>query len=236
MKPQRPQRNTLRFLKDYLLVPVIDVLYPPLCHHCDQLLPPHRHIICQSCWEQIPSFQGDIDQTLRERSFDKIYILFKYDEIVQKLIHLLKYNRYISITHYFVETAIKMYPELQNRSYDAIIPVPLHKIRLRERGYNQSEVIATTLSEKLHTPVKNELLLRTRHTASQTTFSKKERDKNVKDAFYCPNTITDKKILLVDDVITTGSTAEACLRCLKNAGVDQVNIFTIAHPPPGRLK
>ncbi len=228
--------SIIEILRDYLLTPLTDVLYPPLCHYCDQLLPENRRIICQACWEQIPPFQGKLDKSLQTRSFDNIYILFEYEEIIQMLIHLLKYNRYLSLTHYFAQESILRYPQLRNRGYDAIIPVPLYKTRKRERGYNQSEEISLALSSRLQIPVKNELLLQQRYTLSQTTMSKKEREVNIRDAFICPVPIPEELILLVDDVITTGSTTEACLTCLKNAGVKQVDVFTIAHPPPGRLK
>ncbi len=228
--------SIIYLLKEYIFTPLTDVLYPPLCHHCDQLLTEDRQIICQTCWERIPPFEGDLDQSLIERSFDTIYILFKYEEIVQMLIHLLKYNRYLSLTHYFAEESLLRFPHLKNNKYDAIIPVPLYKTRERERGYNQSEQISFALKAKFQIPVKSELLLRKRNTISQTTMSKKERDLNVRNAFYCPNRISENVVLLVDDVITTGSTVEACVTCLKNAGVERVDVFTIAHPPPEGLK
>jgi competence protein ComFC len=223
-------------IRDFLLTPLTDVLYPPLCHYCDQLLPVQRRIICRACWENIPPFQGILDKSLQNRSFDNIYILFEYEEIIQMLIHLLKYNRYLSLTHYFAEETLIRYPYLINRGYDAIIPVPLYKSRERERGYNQSEEISLSLSSKLNIPVKKDLILRQRHTLSQTTMSKQEREANVRDAFVCPDPISEDVILLVDDVITTGSTTEACLNCLRNAGVAEVDVFSIAHPPPERLK
>jgi len=228
--------SIITLLRDFLLIPLTDVLYPPLCQYCDQLLPVNRRIICQTCWEKIPPFQGELDKSLQNRSFDNIFILFEYEEIIQMLIHLLKYNRYLSLTHYFARESLLRYPQLCNRGYNAIIPVPLYKSRERERGYNQSEEISLALSSKLNIPVKNDLLLRQRYTLSQTTMSKKEREANVRDAFICPVPISEDLILLVDDVITTGSTTEACLNCLKNAGVKEVDVFTIAHPPLGRLK
>jgi len=224
-----------RLIKEYVMIPLIDTLYPPLCHHCNKLLPRGRQIICQNCWKEIPPFSGELDESLLNRTFDNVYILFKYEEIIQMLIHLLKYNRYLSLTHYFAEESFARFPILKNKRYDAIIPVPLHKIRKRERGYNQSEEIARALSDKLKIPVKSELLQRHRNTTSQTTMSRVERDQNVKDAFNCPSRVVQDVVLLIDDVITTGSTVEACVICLKDAGVKEVDILTLAHPPPERL-
>lgn len=111
-----------------------------------------------------------------------------------------------------------------------IIPVPLYKTRKRERGYNQSEVIGDAISKYINVPVKTEHLLRIRSTSTQTRMSREEREENVKQAFSCPLNLANKKILLIDDVITTGSTTDACVKLLKQAGANEVDIFVIAHP------
>jgi ComF family protein len=116
------------------------------------------------------------------------------------------------------------------QSYNEIIPVPLYKTRSRERGYNQSEAIANAMAKIFNLPVKNEHLLRIRPTSSQTKMSKEEREKNVKNVFHSPKKLHGRRILLIDDVITTGSTTEACLKTLKGAGANSVDVFVIAHP------
>ena len=90
--------------------------------------------------------------------------------------------------------------------------------------------MSKALGQLYHIPVNTELLLRMRYTASQTRMSRVEREKNVKNAFYCPHKIQETRILLVDDVITTGSTMEACIKVLKKAGNTEVDVFAIAHP------
>ena len=217
-------------LQKHFFDPLIDVLFPPLCYICYSLLPPHQKIICQDCWEKIPLFKGNLDNSLKDRLFDNLFILFEFEETIRLLIHLLKYKHHLTLAQYFARETTKCFPFFHNRLYTAIVPVPLYKTRKRERGYNQSEELSKALGQLYHIPVNTELLLRMRYTASQTRMSRVEREKNVKNAFYCPHKIQETRILLVDDVITTGSTMEACIKVLKKAGNTEVDVFAIAHP------
>jgi competence protein ComFC len=217
-------------LQRHFIDPLIDVLFPPLCYICYSLLPPHRKIICQVCWEKIPPFKGNLDNSLKDRSFNNLFILFEFEETIRLLIHLLKYKRHLTLAQYFARATAQCFPLFRARLYTAIVPVPLYKTRKRERGYNQSEELSKALGQLYHIPVDTELLLRMRYTASQTRMSREEREKNVKNAFYCPHKTQIQRILLVDDVITTGSTIEACIQALKNAGTNEVDVLAIAHP------
>jgi ComF family protein len=210
--------------------PFIDVLFPPLCYICHSLLPPHRKIICHICWERIPLFKGNLEESLKDKSFDNLFILFEFEQTIRLLIHLLKYKRHLTLAHYFARAATQCFPRFHTRLYTAIVPVPLYKTRKRERGYNQSEELSKALGQLYHIPINTELLLRMRYTASQTRMSREEREKNVKNAFYCPYKSRETRILLVDDVITTGSTMEACIQALKEAGAKEVDVLAIAHP------
>ncbi len=222
--------NYLAKLQQFIVHPLIDVLFPPLCYICQNFLLGNRRIICHSCWQSIPQFDGRLDPSLKKRSLHKVFILFEFDDIIRVLIHLLKYKHHLTLADYFAREAYERFSEDLSHAYQAIVPVPLHKTRRRERGYNQSEQICNTLSKFIHIPVKNEHLVRISPTKSQTKMSRIERDKNVKDAFYSPPGIMDEKILLVDDVITTGSTVEACCHSLERAGAKEVDILAIAHP------
>ena len=117
-----------------------------------------------------------------------------------------------------------------SNTFDLIVPVPLHSSRLRQRGYNQSDFVAQGLAEALHIPWSNQHLKCIKKTVTQTKKGKLERLKGVEDAFYATN-ITDihhKHLLLVDDVITTGATLEACGRALLVAGIKELSVATIA--------
>jgi len=114
---------------------------------------------------------------------------------------------------------------------DAILPMPLHPARERLRGYNQAEVLARGISESIGTPVAASLLQRRSHTASQTRKNRTERWHNVSDAFSVgmPDAVAGRKLLLVDDVVTTGASLEACAAALLAAGCAQVSIATVAY-------
>ena len=213
-----------------LLDVLLDVFYPPVCYHCETLLPAGDKFICPTCRQQISAFNGTLDAALAGRSFDRIYILFEYGPIVRELIHLLKYNHTLALCALFAQEASHRFPCLKSENYTAVIPVPLHKTKRRERGYNQSEEIARALARQFNLCLKSERLLRLRYTSTQTKKSRQEREENMKDAFTCIHPLMSEKILLIDDVITTGSTIESCICTLKRAGATRVDVFAIAHP------
>ena len=112
---------------------------------------------------------------------------------------------------------------------DVIIPVPLHPARLKERGYNQSLIIAGALAERSDIPVRNDLLKRIRYTLMHSMTSREERHANVKDAFRASKRCGGANVILVDDVITSGSTAEECARALKAAGAAKVYVIAACY-------
>ncbi len=225
-------QNTIgKYFKKQIFDPIVDVFFPPICYICDCYLHPGHKIICENCWSEIPAFDGKLDQSLSNRSFDNLFILFEFEDKIRQLIHLLKYKRHLTLAQYFACEAKLRFSNLQYGSYHAIVPVPLYKTRKRERGYNQSEEIANALSKIYQIPVKSEHLLRIRPTSSQTKMSREQRDLNMLDAFNCPQKNHERRILLIDDVITTGSTIDACAKALKKSGINEVDAFAVTHPP-----
>jgi len=224
-------KTTNNYINRHTLKPIIDVIFPPICYICDCYLHGSRKIICEKCWSEIPVFNGKLDRSLSNRSFDNLFILFEFEDIIRQLIHLLKYRRHLTLAQYFAREAKLRFSVINKRSYNEIIPVPLYKTRRRERGYNQSEEIANALARIINIPVKSEHLVRIRSTSTQTRMSRDEREINVREAFHCPVKLPDINILLIDDVITTGSTMEVCVEVLKGAGANIVDILVIAHPP-----
>ncbi len=111
-----------------------------------------------------------------------------------------------------------------------LVSIPLHKKKLKQRGFNQAEEIAKELSENLKLPVFNNILIKTKQTPAQVELEKGEREKNIKNVFLCqePESMINKKILLVDDIFTTGSTMEECARILKDAGAKEVRGVVVA--------
>ena len=144
------------------------------------------------------------------------------DNPIRSAIHDLKYHNHRAVVTILSEILADTY-QRYNFCADVIVPVPLHHSRLKERGYNQSELLAKQLGKLLSLPVNNTTLQRIRRTESQVKLGAKERHKNVADAFVCSNKqLVNQKILLIDDVCTTGSTLDACAAALKQGGVISV--------------
>ncbi|MCX7761723.1 MAG: ComF family protein [Candidatus Kryptonium sp.] len=158
---------------------------------------------------------------------------FKEESAIQILIHELKYQNKSSIgllLGEIVGNAIKDDPNFSTA--DALVPVPLHKIRLRERGYNQSELISKGISKVIKVNVEKDLLIRARNTETQTKLNLDQRKENVKDAFVVndkhKNFVNGKKFVIVDDVITTGATINECAKALVSSGASKVFAVSVA--------
>ena len=176
---------------------------------------------------------------LNSTYFDKHFYLFKYEGIVRKKIIDYKFND----CAYLYKTFEKILLNDKNvcefiKSYDIILPVPIHKARKKERGYNQSALIVAKLirdinfTYKTNVEFNDKILLKIKNTDKQSSLNKKERIINIKDS-YCLKektlwTITNKKVLLFDDIYTTGSTVNECAKTLKQAKLKKVDVFTFA--------
>ncbi len=154
--------------------------------------------------------------------------LAEYDGVIRECIHALKYQNNQGLGAYF---SVMLADLVRSEGWhvDLVIPVPLSKQRIRERGYNQSAKLARPLATRLNTRYNTFGLLRTRHTNSQVGLSAADRQLNVSGAFKAvPEIVAGKNVLLVDDVTTTGSTLEACAEALKEAGAHHVYCLTLA--------
>jgi len=217
-------------IKEVLIKPVENLFFPSVCFICHASLPENQSIICHACSQSLSRFNDSEYKILGKVYFNRLFITFQFEPKIQMLIHLLKYQRYLSIAELFAEKIIHFFPEIDSTKYHLLIPVPLHKIKFRERGYNQSEVISYRLSKITNIKCEKDLLVRIRNTKSQTKLNRKQRIENVSDAFKCEQNITGKNILLVDDVITTGSTVNFCSKVLKNAGAKNIDVLAISSP------
>jgi len=214
----------------------VNFIYPPACETCWRNLSRGEYFICHNCWdgfERVAPTETIIQtiesKFLSDKSIDKIdsVFLFEQDTRVRIAIHLLKYSGAERIAERFgIFIAKKIANDEKLSMSDMIIPVPLHHARKRERGYNQSELIGRKVGRELSIKYEPKLLERTRQTLTQTLFDAEGRRKNIAGAFSIGKGFLDqvagKSFLLIDDVITTGSTIRECARILKENGSSAV--------------
>lgn len=218
----------------------ISLIYPRFCEGCLGPLVKGEDILCTDCLSDLPRTNMHLvaDNPLALKFRGRIPVLgaaaflrFRKRGKVQRMLHSLKYrNR--------PEVGFKLGCAYGNdiadaqfvNPFDLILSVPLHPSRLRSRGYNQSDQWARGLSETTGVPFDAEVLSRVRNTRTQTTRSKLSRWENVREVFAVtkPDKVAGKKILLVDDVVTTGATLESCGRVLLDAGSCGLGVVAIA--------
>jgi len=181
---------------------------PPLCPRCGK--PQTSGILCPSC----VSWQAEIDG---------IRSPFRFDGVIRQAIHQLKYrNLRAQVTT--LARLLQDYLATNPMPGEVLAPVPLHRKRLRERGYNQSSLLAKELGKLTGLPVVDDCLIRQRYAPPQArTSTVAERRSNVANAFACrDNRLRDKQVLLIDDVSTSGTTLDACATALKASGATSV--------------
>lgn len=216
-----------------------DFFLPRFCTACGEKLYAEEKFICDKCFAKIKTADEQFILNEFNRKFfkDKIisdfhpYFIFEKDKEFQSVIHSVKYNENFRLGIFIGEKIGKGLNEKINLwSPDFILPVPLHHLKKAERGFNQSFYIAKGISKISGMPVKNNIIKRGRFTPSQTQFNKHERKENMRGAFVLKrnNNLHGKKIILVDDVITTGATITECGKILLDAGAEKVFAISAA--------
>jgi len=235
--PRGPQmlQQGLRQLRRLAQLP-IDFIYPPLCLLCDAYLPPGDLLLCKVCFRHLPQLEDpDIpSQMLRTPlakplHFERAVALYDYQQAVGQLIHFLKYSGGRALAGPF---GAALGQALRDGGYTAraVIPVPLHAARRRERGYNQSELVARALAETAGLALWPEALQRVVATPPQARLGRRQRLRNLRGAFRATDAgvLEEGVFILVDDVLTTGHTLDECARVLQEHGAAQVIAATIA--------
>jgi ComF family protein len=195
----------------------ISFITPPVCDHCGTPKADPASSHCEQC-EINPLKYID---GIRSASYFE-------NNPIRPAIHFLKYRNHKAVASILGQMLADTCRR-HNLTAEAIVPVPLHISRLRERGYNQCEILASYVGAILGVPVNADSLQRTRQTKSQMLLSANERRQNVTDAFRCCNErLSSKSVLLIDDVCTTGSTLDNCANALKQCGVTSVWGLTLA--------
>ena len=219
----------------------ISLFYPNVCVSCGNSLFGHEKEICSHCFVNLPKsgFHTDGQNPVAKLFHGRVdilmagsYYLFSKTGNVQKILHQLKYkgNREVGITiGKWYGDDLKEVKGFNDA--DMILPVPLHKNRLKKRGYNQSTCFGLGLSQSMKIEMREDLLIRRKETQTQTRKSRFDRWENVSEKFELRNAegLRNKHVILIDDVITTGATLEACAQELKKAEGVKVSIATIAY-------
>jgi len=226
---------------------VLDLLFPPSCPSCEAPLecgparfclscrtgiPCLRSPRCPSCWLPYPGAEGTdhpCESCLRDPpAFSEVRAAGIYAGLLQKAIQQFKFE---NATHFDAPLASLLTEILDLQPFpvppDLVAAVPLHSVRIRERGYNQSHLLARRISDHLRVPLDSQLLTRIKPTLPQQTLPAKVRQKNLRRAFTMSQRLEGEKVLLVDDVLTTGTTARECSRTLLKGGAGGVFVAVL---------
>lgn len=223
-----------------LFTNLLDLFYPNLCLICGKSLIRGEEMICLSCLHNIPktNYHLQTDNTVEKRFWGKVpihrgtaFFFFYKGSPFQTLLHELKYRGNKEIGYLTGKYAAIDLMEVEDfRNVDVIVPVPLHPKKFQKRGYNQSEWIAKGLAKILDKPVDAKHLIRIRENTTQTKKSVYDRYKNTANIFSLTDltVFQHQHVLLVDDVLTTGSTLEACMQVLIETDCIKISVFTLA--------
>ena len=221
-----------------------DFLYPPRCPVCDNVLPPPGGGICEGCRARIEYVREprcsrcgkpleDEEEFCQDcRTREAAYIcgkaLLVYDSYMQDSMAYFKYGGRKEYAVFYAAELYRVYQEWICRvGADALVPVPIHKKRLRKRGYNQADLLAVELGRLTNIPVRQEILCRRKDTLPQKELSGVQRRRNLEGAFQLRNSTEELNqlpecVIIIDDIYTTGSTVEACAQVLKRAGLKSI--------------
>ena len=225
---------------------VMDVVCPVTCPMCDKILVRNQKICticerklvyifepkCKKCGKELEDEGREycFDCSVKKHYFKTGIAAFKYNSMISKSIYKFKYHNRRSYGEFYGDAISKVYGrEILRWNADVIIPVPIHYKRRVKRGYNQAELIARELGEKLGISVDEKYLFRISNTRPMKELDKTGRKKNVEKAFIIyKNVVKYKKIILVDDIYTTGSTLDACSKVLLEAGASEIYFVSLS--------
>ena len=218
---------------------LFDFFIPRQCPGCNNKLLSNETAICRECLESIKFADSERLKTEFERKFSSSKIIsgftslfvFEQDKVLQSYIHSIKYNkRFLNALYLGRLIGQQLNSQIKNWNVDYLVPVPLHQLRIADRGFNQSKYITSGISKEMDIKVRTSFLKRTKYTQTQTNLSLTEREENIADAFKVRynSVIKNKSFLLVDDVITTGATIRECGKVLIDAGANKIYACSVA--------
>lgn len=230
---------------------ILDIIYPVRCPICTEIVIPKGNFICSSCKEKLPYVREPkcmkcgkpidfmekeycSDCQRKRYHYDKGYALWVYNEALKHSIARYKYHSKKEYAKFYIQEMLQLYGDkIIQLAPDVIVPVPIHRSKRLERGYNQADILAKGIGKTLNIPVISDLIIRNKKTLPQKKLSGAERLRNLSEAFQlneraalCYNK-NIKRVLLVDDIYTTGSTIEACTIVLKEYGIEEVYFIVL---------
>lgn len=209
---------------------LINLLFPQHCLTCKtKLHPEYNKPVCQKCWGKIKMASPAVFRFNRF-GIRRLYAACDYEGIIRECVHKFKYNGEIGLAKTLGELLCDFAAKnVDFKKIDYIVPVPLHPVKMRQRGYNQAQLLAEVVSQEFKIKLLK-VLKRKKYTAAQAGLNKLGRLKNVRKAFSVKETgkIKGKRILLIDDVYTTGATSNACAKLMLNKGAEHVDMLVLA--------
>lgn len=203
---------------------ILDLVFPKKCMNCGKIC---TNWICNECFNQLK--YGKIEE-FKEGEIKCLISLFVYGEIRDKMLKF-KFNDEAYIKNYFVELIIR-HEQIKDilKNIDLIIPVPMYFLKKMRRGYNQSELIASGIAKELKIPMRNDILIKYKNTKTQSLLNLEDRKTNLHDCFKIRNVeiLESKNILLVDDIYTTGTTINECIKQLNSFRCKSISVLVVA--------
>lgn len=204
------------------------MLFPPICGICGKI---NQEGLCNKCKVKLQELEESCIINIENKYFQELIYIFKYEGLIRKLIIDYKFNEKSYIYVCFVNLILKnkkIYEKLQ--SYDTIIPVPISKKRMKERGYNQSLLIAKQISKDVKIPLQTNCLFKTKNIIAQSKLNKEQRKENIQNVYKLKNReiLKNKRILLIDDIYTTGSTVNECAKILQQGMPKKIDVLVLA--------
>lgn len=207
---------------------VLDYFFPPICGMCGEI---NENYICNNCYENIKKIKKCVINEYNNRNFSKHLYIFKYEGIIRNKIIEFKFEDKGYLYKMFAKIILSDKKTCNFiKKYDVIIPVPISKKRKKKRGYNQSELVANELAQKLNQDIWTDIIIKKKDNKPQSELNKLERIKNVEDIYEInkPIEVKNKKVLLLDDIYTTGSTVNEIARKLKQNQTQEIGVITLA--------
>ena len=208
---------------------ILNLIYLPVCAFCGEI---NYNFLCKKCENKLRKIEKIKVEKYKNKYYNEHIYLYKYQDIRNEILKY-KFNNKAYYHKSFSKIIVnnkKMCKIL--KSYDIIIPVPIHKKRRKERGYNQAELIAKEISKNILSLKYLDVLKKEKNTVAQSTLNKKERLNNLKNVYKIKditiNELENKKVLIFDDIYTTGTTANECAKVIKVLNPEKIGILTIA--------